>query len=819
MIAPPPKPDSYKNLKPGEWHVPRDHVELSFMREEQTHPPHMRKRSDDLERLKLLPEVEIKFNKPTPRRNHKRNEFDEITYKDLKWKDTGIESMTAPEFDNYLASLKAKPFSDDFQAHPIILFDTIRPLLQNPEPDLSMIPKFKIKLTFKDEAAVSYAREKWKLNPKDPKDYFYLVCDAAVPEDPALIRATPFQVQQVFASGKVVTMLAYPMSWDVLSKLDIDIYKSTTQAQPAKQVRPQSPSPGLSPPKPKPYKDGLFPTKKQKNLGLTKRAFGDIDLNPGFSVPINLSRPKDETLFHYPLGDVMPEAPVDVKVDVKCKECYARGKFELAARFRSTWWYVEEASLHAAADVKAVLDIQTKIELEKKWKKKFRLGYFPITPFTIFGVLNFGPEIEISVENWLAIKGELEMGTRVEATLNTAFNLDLMNIPAFDPSTIKGPEIKFKPYVTKANLKFTAGVALVSGIAISADILGSGIGSKMELMAPKFEYEIATGYDKSGFCGDNKGAIKEDKRDLQSQNIRYIQKREDAKEEKTSGEIGISAIPKLGLQLRFTALEGSGLLKELIPPMGEWEPEFLGHMWPLPSKICGVIHDFGNRTYPTPGQLGKVDMNRKLTEREKKLYQVQTANRKIEEKIAAIKFEKLPPNFGKVVPLLSFRVQPVPVTRFEFDDAAGKITNKTVMEKQRIWVLRHPNGAPLIDGKREMSGTMKEFPMLQGCYLNILDERSNTRKNFMACMSEDPFIRSKTWCPMTPDLKTLKGMFLKKDFKHKMWCQSPEVYDSPSAPVRDKDDAYESRCPGRPLRRAISAPSGDLKDCWDSGKI
>ncbi|EGX45662.1 hypothetical protein AOL_s00169g268 [Orbilia oligospora ATCC 24927] len=121
-----------------------------------------------------------------------------------------------------------------------------------------------------------------------------------------------------------------------------------------------------------------------------------------------------------------------------------------------------------AKDLKSVTDIQAKVEIEgsKEWKKE--LTSILLSPFAIPGILNFGPELE--------------------STLNTEFNFGFANVLAFDPSTIKGPEVN-----------------------VSAKILGSSLNSGIELLVPKFQYEIEAGYSKEQFCDGFEGMTKDNK--------------------------------------------------------------------------------------------------------------------------------------------------------------------------------------------------------------------------------------------------------------------------------------------------------------------
>ncbi|KAF3923704.1 hypothetical protein ABW20_dc0103294 [Dactylellina cionopaga] len=766
-VPPHPKPKDYKYLQPGQWHIPEGYEEMTFMSEEETHPPHMRKRADELSRLDTLPEVTLVFrNQPKSGRQKRAAP----TINDLQIKVEDLESMTNEQFKEYLASITAKPFSEDQKEHPIISFDTFKSHI-NGEPDMSMISKYVMKLNFQSQTAVDYAKTKWALDPKDPKDYFYLVVDAQSVDDPSIKRATPFQIQKVTMDNLVATLEAYPMSWDVLGKLDISVYKDTASP-------------------------------KSKKRSLSKR----VDLNPGFSIDVGFNKEKKEDipLFKWPPFDLNldPEAKIEQKYEITCHECHLSGSLELAARFRTTWWWVEEASISAAAkDIDAVVDIRASVELKKKKEWKKRLGHFPVTPFTVFGILNFGPRVDVSVAAWVEASAKVTVGTRLEAKLNTGIKFDLMNIAGFDPSTIQGPEVSFKPYVAEVTAEGTAGAAMVLGIGVSADILGSGIGSNMEVLIPKFEYKLKAGYDSELFCKDvNKNDQKACAADPKPGQVKP--------ELESAKQIAISATPSLGFQVRFIGFEGEGLLEDLLPKMAEWEPEFLNQMFPLGSEVCGAMACWDQK-FKTPPAL-KNGEPRPLTDRESQLYNVQKANRDINEKIGALKFAQ--PKLGKVVPVLSFKTQEVTVPKnvdvevmkdvdveFEYslNGQAKKGTRKEkklvretqvqqVKQLQKFWVLTNPvKGQPVFQNKAELSGPMREFRYLQGCKMTTMDERTNKMVEFLACMSDDPLVRSKTWCPETPMLTQLKAMLQKQRFDPINWCQETSVYMQQS-PISSK---------------------------------
>ncbi|RVD83635.1 uncharacterized protein DFL_005415 [Arthrobotrys flagrans] len=769
-IIPPKKPDNYRALEPGEWNIPEGYRELTLMLEEEAHP-HLRKRADDPSRLKLQEEIELIFRPQKPNPNQKRDKPD-------------IEGMTDAEFTDYLASIKAKPYSwaEDVKAHPIIKYDDFKTWVKG-EIDLSKLGNNSIKLEFLSDSAGGIVMEEWKLNPQDKKDYFFLIVDAPSVENPDIIRATPIQIQSVAVDGTVVTLEAYPMAWDVVGELDINIYSDKPKA----------------------------------STGLAKR----LDFKPGFALDVHFNdRQKAEIpLFKFPpLGfNPWPDAKIpktDIKVagnvELTCVECHTAGRVEFGARFRTSWWWVKEASVHfSAKDLKSVTDIQAKVEIEgsKEWKKE--LTSIPLSPFAIPGILNFGPELTFSVVKTLKASGAFTVGARVESTLNTEFNFDLANVLAFDPSTIKGPEVNVGAYLKDAKVKVVGEAAFITAVGVSAKILGSGMNSDIELLLPKFQYEIEAGYSKGQFCDGFEGMTEEKKAAL-AKNLAN-QAPNNTVEIDTIKELGISLKPSLGFQVKLTGIEATGWLGDLIPQKADWEPEFLNQMWPMGAE-CGPITGW-DKTWklkdgvPSPRQL---EVN-KVLEDNQKIEKQKAEFRRKSFKIGPWKKRKNGrPNFGDIVPEVTFDYRTVDVEKavnelVEEDvevtaqvEADGQLRNvtqtvkqtlkkqvkKIVQEKQKFWTLTNPTKGVLVELKNRagvqtfssVSGNMHEFAGLLGCKLQTKDERTGKMITFLACMTDDPYLKSKTFCPYDETNRRLEKMLKEDGFPG--LCQSRRIYDA-----------------------------------------
>ncbi|EPS40507.1 hypothetical protein H072_5649 [Dactylellina haptotyla CBS 200.50] len=112
-----------------------------------------------------------------------------------------------------------------------------------------------------------------------------------------------------------------------------------------------------------------------------------------------------------------------------------------------------------------------------------------------------------------------------------------------------------------------------------------------------------------------------------------------------------------------------------------------------------------------------------------------------------------------------------------------KLVPKTEKHKQLMWFLTNPDPRgeklPIYeDGAKvaEDSGTIEQFRRLKGCKLRITDLRTGKKTYFLACMSDDPFVRSITQCPETTISKDIKNLILGKSRQGRVWCHDASVY-------------------------------------------
>ncbi|EPS37528.1 hypothetical protein H072_8815 [Dactylellina haptotyla CBS 200.50] len=680
--------------------------------------------------------------------------------------------MSKEEFKEYLAKIAVTPYAEDTKSHPIMRFDTIKAFVKG-QPIMDVGKSGTITLKFLEKKHVEYAEKQWKLEKNDPKDYFYFVTEERVPNKPGLVRAVLHQIQKVTmnADGLTAVMEAYLMAWDVLGELDIGIYTI---------------NPGQNQPR--------------NQNGLSKRS----DWNPKWPISVNFNK-DGTTLFEKKLGSSTAIAEGSFKI--VCKECHATGTIELAARFRTSWWMIREASLTMATkSLKAVVDIQAQVVLKKE-PEPFRkqIASFPISPLTIFGIINFGPTITIEAYNKIAVTGKFTAGVKLDAVVPDGYvKLDFADLQSFDLSTFYGPEVTWKPYIEEASVEVKGTVAAITSLGVSLDILGSGVGSSMELWLPKFRYKIKAVFIKEGFCPKDGKKAEEEKDEKETKKTDGTKDgKKDGKKDggngETSGErrlrtsngpnpsrtqqrlalrdsaalaknktekpiedLGISAEAKLGLQVKFVGIHGKGVLRSILKKVSHkttWEPDALNFMPTIGKPLCKAVALY--ETNP-PKEESKKPVPRVLTADEQKeefvrvklVNQVLAENKRIEDQ----RTSRAPLRFhlGTTVPLLTFS------------------TNK---RGDKIWILKNADGTDMTGpGPSKLyRGRMENISRLEGCKVSIWNERERPRKkvNFLMCLSDNPYIKSETGCAFDPGNQVLKMSIEEYQFHP---CQDKSVY-------------------------------------------
>ncbi|EPS39548.1 hypothetical protein H072_6725 [Dactylellina haptotyla CBS 200.50] len=747
-MPPTAKPSSYQPMQPGSWITPNGYREMTFISGDSMLPTHLRKRADDPARLKLKKSVTLHFRH---------------TEKKHKKRDDKLGDMTQEEFDNYVASITAEPWSDDKTSHPIIEFDGFKELIKDQKFE-SDYKNFKITMKFNSAADFQQAQKEWDLDPKDHDDFFYLIVDATTAESPDTKRLTPWQVQSVtMQKDQVVVLEAYPMAWDVLGKLDMKFFTERPNANKARDLT--------------------------KRLG--------VDFAPSVDIPISINKAKKPIkLFEWPIFQLTPKQKYEKKVVVECAECWTEGMLHLGAHIRTSWWWVEEASFDAAIKFKGVVDVTATVEVTTKINEKKEeliswgkdLANVPVTPLTIFGIINLGPEVTLGIHGDLSVSGKIKVGAKLEADIDSRFKIDLVNLGSFDLSTIKGPQVKLTPHLDRLEAAATATMSLVTGVGISANILGNGLASKAEILLPKFEHKIEGGFREDGFCEDY---VKKDKT--------Y------EKSEKTKGEKwGVASRRRLGFQVKFSAFTGEGLLKGVLSDI-TWKPDFLNQMWDITSPSCVTFKDI-QTLFTGKAQDGKKG---EITEGDRRLMKVQTAEEAVRKQQAEYWGEYKRVRFDDTLPFIEFEYRPTvgPIEVMKWQDAEepedvriieadGKETVKKSMRKVRKLVKTTVQGPKMEEfykitninkgqivgiGQTELQGPMKGFRKFHACRFTTKDPRTNKNIEFLACLSKDPYIRSKTACPYSPKLKDLLEASKKKlpptgNYADPALCHSQQKY-------------------------------------------
>ncbi|KAK6530058.1 hypothetical protein TWF694_003432 [Orbilia ellipsospora] len=493
--------------KPLEWKVPNGYQELSPVSEEDLNTPKFRRRDagkvewkvpQGYQEMTAVPEEELL---PPHMRKRADDIFRLSPQKELDMVFRGAQSGGSTSL---VAKVKAQPHSD----HPIVDLQHFKTLLQS--HSIFKTPNI-IDLTFKSKDQVEYAMKAWDWVNKKDADYFFMVVQVPAPENPKILRTKLHNVTKVEVNGLDTKLTAIELPWEAIGELDISV--------------------------------GSVQVKQQKHTrDLAKR----FQLDPTFPIDVSYGQPGAEIVMH---GSTFGADVLDVgKASVKCVNCYAAGQVELAARFRTEFTKIKEASISVKTkNLGAVMDIEAVLELAKAKEIRHEIISFPIGPITVWGIFNFGPKLSFEGYTQFSAKGKVQVGAKLDARVpDSEAYLDLANpkssrVNGFDKTTLE-----WDAGVRDSGVSLTGTSAIITKVGVSVDILESGVQSDLELWLPKVDYSVAAGIKTGGWCPKNADA---------------------------KATAGINGNAKAGFQLNFVGLEGTGVLKAHIPKQ-DWTPEW-----------------------------------------------------------------------------------------------------------------------------------------------------------------------------------------------------------------------------------------------------
>ncbi|KAK6332907.1 hypothetical protein TWF696_002926 [Orbilia brochopaga] len=421
-------------------------IELLPIDEESLLPAHLRKRNDDLSRLDLKKEVRLIYG--------------------------GVVS----DKQIYMANMTL--YQPD-PSHPLIMMEKFDNLVR----DISC-KEGQIVLGFNDDAAMKYAINAWDwVNEKD-KDYFFLIANhKGCSTD---MQRSPYRVDEVHYDDKAftTTLMTKAISWEsIATDFDLSLSSANMPRRNRKRVQTKDIS-----------KRGLWET--IGNFAFGKSVYWDLTVGD-----IDGGRRK---IFADPLHEFS-------NLEVHCVGCYLSGGIEIAGYIKVVKGSVKQ--LYVAAKPKNLhgkLEIETFIRATLpdpglKWDMNlFELG---IPGLSIPGIFTLGPSLQYQVGFQLAGSGSGNFSLGVQTTIPNEANVvgDLLDMSqssatGFEKSTLQ-PILMLNEMSARANFYVYAQPVIGFGVKVLTQY---GVEAALELKLPYINADISSGYNKNGFCPDDK---------------------------------------------------------------------------------------------------------------------------------------------------------------------------------------------------------------------------------------------------------------------------------------------------------------------------
>ncbi|KAJ6258891.1 hypothetical protein Dda_5786 [Drechslerella dactyloides] len=423
-------------------------IQLMPIDEDEFLPSHLRKRSDDLARLDLQDQVKLIYG--------------------------GVVS----DKQIYLANMT---LHQPDPSHPLIMMEKFDKLLRS-----ISCRKGRVVLRFNDEDAMNYAIKAWDWINEKESDYFFLIANHKSCSEN--MQRTPYRVDKVKYDKKsfTTTLTTNDIPWETVAT-DFDL--SISSANMPRRVR----------------------TRSVQTLDIIKRGFWDFigNFNFGKSVywdltigDVNGGRRK---IFADPLHEFS-------KLEITCVGCYLAGGVEIGGFIKVEKGSVKQ--LYVAAKPKNLhgkLEVETFIraslpEPGLKWDVNlFELG---IPGLSIPGIFTLGPSLQYQVGFQLAAaggQGNFSLGVQTtipnEATvIGNLLDVTKSSATGFEGSTVK-PILMLNEMSARANFYVYAQPVIGFGVRVLTQY---GVEGAIELKLPYINADIVSGYNKDGFCPNDK---------------------------------------------------------------------------------------------------------------------------------------------------------------------------------------------------------------------------------------------------------------------------------------------------------------------------
>ncbi|KAF3909904.1 hypothetical protein ABW21_db0209532 [Orbilia brochopaga] len=422
-------------------------IKLLPIDEEDLMPSHLRKRDDDLSRLDLKKEVRLIYG--------------------------GVVS----EKQVYMANMTL--YQPDAN-HPLIMMEKFDKLVRK-----ISCQEGQIILGFNDDAAMKYAINAWDWINEKEKDYFFLIANHnGCSQD---MQRSPYRVDEVHYDEKsfTTTLSTKAIAWESVAT-DFDISLSSANMPRGRRVR-----------------------KRTQTADVTKRGFWDlINFKLGKSVYWDLSVGDVDGGRRAIFKDPMHEFS---NLEVHCVGCYLSGGIEIAGFIKVVKGSVQQLYIGAKPkNLHGKLEIETFIRADLpdpglKWDMNlFELG---IPGLSIPGILTLGPSLQYQVGFQLACSGSGNFSLGVQTTIPNEAQVigNLLDITSSSAAGFEGsslqPILMLNEMSARANFYVYAQPVVAFGIKLLTQY---GVEAALELKLPYINADIASGYNKNGYCPDDK---------------------------------------------------------------------------------------------------------------------------------------------------------------------------------------------------------------------------------------------------------------------------------------------------------------------------
>ncbi|EWC44159.1 hypothetical protein DRE_06984 [Drechslerella stenobrocha 248] len=422
-------------------------LEMLPIEEDELLPSHLRKRSTDLSRLDLKQDVKM------------------------------IYAAISSESQIYMANMTLhQPDAD----HPLILMERFDGLLQDVACGSS-----DIKLTFNGLDAMDYAIKAWDWVNEDEEDHFFLITKHEGCSRDS--QRTPFKIDKVKYDRKSFSavLTTTEIAWEQLAS-DFDISLGSAN-MPNRLHGREIKSSDIT-------KTGFFDS--ISTFGGDKTVYWDLTIGD-----VNGGRTSI-------LSDVFHQWK---RVEVSCVNCYLSGGLEITGYIKVEQWNLKKLMLGAKPK-----NLKGRLELEVVIRSalpdpgiQFDQSLFEagIPGISIPGIFTLGPSIQYQVGMMLSTAGFGNFSVGVATMVPNEASI-LANILDFSQSSAKGfentvlkPIFKLNDMTVMANAFAYAQPVVAFGVKVLTKF---GVEAALELKLPYINVDIATGYNKNGYCPDDK---------------------------------------------------------------------------------------------------------------------------------------------------------------------------------------------------------------------------------------------------------------------------------------------------------------------------